>query len=129
MEASLRNAILLPSGDHAGLRSTWAGSLVSWTTAEPSVFITKIWYTPSRALTEAILVPSGDHAGWLLYPPGVLVNCVGAVPSALIVKTSRSPPPRNLPNAILLPSGDHAGNSSVLVFVSPTTPVPSALMR
>ena len=56
------NAILVPSGDHAGWRSA-AKVLVTRCTPLPSAFMNQMSKLESgtRALLKAIFVPSADH--------------------------------------------------------------------
>ena len=69
-------------GDQAGNLSS-PGSLVSWTTLDPSASITKISKSPSRSDSKAMWVPSGDQAG-LPSLPGSSVSWTTLLPSASI---------------------------------------------
>src|SRR5687768_2058625 len=56
------NAILEPSGDHAGWPSD-SVPVVRRFALPPSASITQILDAPPRTLRNAILLPSRDHAG------------------------------------------------------------------
>src|SRR5881397_2414231 len=94
------NAIIDPSGDQAGEKST-PGSCVIRRTAEPSSFITYISLPRSLVDAKAMREPSGDHAGkassagssvrriWLL--PSLFITNISLVPSRAEAKAIRSP--------------------------------------
>src|SRR5918911_2180098 len=83
----LLNAILLPSGDQAGLVSEEPE--VSCFGSEPSAFMTQIWSPGKVSATYAIFVPSGDHAGSMASTPGV--RFVALLPSGWIVQIVGNP--------------------------------------
>ena len=73
------NAILVPSGDHDGARSS-AGSFVTSTGFDPSEPITQMSLVPPLALTKAIFVPSGENVGEVSDWAGRFVNRVWLAP-------------------------------------------------
>jgi hypothetical protein len=127
------NAIFVPSGDQAGNSSMKSPSApsVRFTGLEPSAFMTKMSWLPSRLLEKAIFVPSGDHAA-SSSRNALFVRFVGFDPSAPTTKSSRSLiPPWYLVKATFVPSGDQAGRKlpvGEIVFVMQVGFAPSASM-
>src|SRR5215471_1623201 len=145
------NAIVLPSGDHAGKKLLPAVSFVSGIAPEPSAFITQTLVLlpgfaaslPSKARDDlkTILLPSGDHAGIKLPAPSAvsLVRALAPEPSAFITQMllialvfAASLPSRARCElkAIFLPSADQTGKKLLALLavslVSGVTPEPSA---
>src|SRR4029078_5405938 len=102
-------AILVPSGDQAGIASGGPdGWLVIWFPPVPSALIAKI--PPSIDIATR---PSGDHAGSIA---GCGLSLVWPVPSAFMIQTALEPSCW-LSHAILEPFADHAGRASKAVLV------------
>src|SRR5438876_397586 len=101
-------AILVPSGDHAGLKPLPFG--VRSVSPLPSRFITASWELTLSARREE----SGDQLTW---PSPLVTSPVGVIgasplPFGLILKIRPSKDPPSSPsNAITLTSGAHAGAS------------------
>ena len=95
---SLLNAILVPSGDHAGVASGTVFD-VGCVWPVPSSFITKISESPSRSLRNTTLRPPGDQAGFgcsLL----VVVSCLTRAVSVHQVDVVVSAPVRREHDAL-----------------------------
>src|SRR6266568_2780655 len=120
------NAIVVPSGDHAGeVAFSPRLSLVTL----PVVTSTTKMASPSTASfrQNASLVPSGDHVRSY---PWTGASSRTSVPSAFIRKIRPFTSLSSRQNAICRPSGDHAGSASPppTVSVNRVAPVPSAFI-
>ena len=84
---ALTKAIMLPSGDHRGVRFP-SGPSVKRLTPVPSAFMTRICMRPEIRRMNRILEPSGDHCGELSRRRHVLVRFLVPPPSTSVTKMS-----------------------------------------
>src|ERR1700737_2157024 len=110
----LTNAILVPSGDHAGSTS-WKASFSSLTGVPPAELMAHSCHCPVAFPAYPIILPSGDHVGTESDAPSNVRRLAGAFGTAFITQICGDPL-RVLTNAIRVPSGDRAGCESAAGF-------------